>query len=386
MSDENSDDEKPKGFDISKLGVEMSTEERKAADKRLHLHRQFKDLSAGLGSIGAVHKAALGLGTSGIVADMARHSEQLSRIVDSAGLRSLTMGIDRESFGFSPSILDSLKIDSPFARLAADMERQSKIFENLSLGVDRQLGLMPSILRDFEASYAFGITRALDLPRIGATFAALDIGKYGRIFDSANALRGLGLGPEFGDRFSILATGLTEQMQALGQIGSIASAAQFGLGLSGSIEEMLARTIAAQEALAEQEQAPIDETTRQRLARQVHLLASIFTILSFFMMVALEIEDRLSDDEDAAIRANTETMEQIQVSIDALTSQLQEVTAAQEATTEQDRAADAAIADLLREIAGSLADGQSSARTDAEQPSCLSAQSNGSGSRPPLEN
>ncbi|MGB3313590.1 MAG: hypothetical protein WBB85_04195 [Albidovulum sp.] len=338
----------------------MSDDERAAADERLR--EQFKDLSSGMGNFGAAHKAALGLGATGIFADMARQSEQMRRIVDpvgalsTVGLRSLTMGIDQASFGLSPSILDSLKIDSPFTRMAADMERQSKIFDSLSLGIDRQLGLMPSIMRDFESTYALGVTRALDLPRIGATFAALDIGKYGRIFDSVNALRGLGLGPEFGDRFSILATGLTEQMQALGQIGSIASAAQFGLGLSGSIEEMLARTIAAQEALAEQEQAPVDETTRQRLARQLQLLCNIITILSFFMMVALEIEDRLADDEDAAIRANTDTMEQMQVSIDALTSQLQEVTAAQEAATEQDRAADAAIADLLREIADSLSD------------------------------
>lgn len=310
---------------------------------------------AALGSIGAAHKA-FGLETTGIFADMARQSEQLRRILDPVELRSLTMGIDQASFGLSPSLLDSLKIDSPFARMAADMERQSKVFDSLSLGIDRQLGLMPGIIRDFESTYALGVTRALDLPRIGATFAALDIGKYGRIFDSVNALRSLGLDPEFGDRFSILATGLTEQMQAMSRIGSIASAAQIGLGLSGSIEEMLARTIAAQEALAEQEQAPVDETTRQRLARQLHLLASICAILSFFMWVALEIEDRLSDDEDAAIRANTETMEQMQVSIDALTSQLQKVTAAQEAATEQDRAADAAIADLLREIADSLAD------------------------------
>lgn len=354
MSDEDSGDKKPKGVDISKLDVEMSDEERKAADKKLR--RKFKDLSSGVGSLGAAHKAALGLSASGVFADMARQSAHMRQIVDPVGLRSLTMGIDPASSGVSQSILDSFKVDSPFGRLAADMERQSKIFDSLSVGIDRQLGLMPSILRDFESSYALGITRALDLPRIGDTFAALDIGKYGRIFDNANALRGLGLGPEFGDRFSILATGLTEQMQALGQIGSIAAAAQFGLGLSGSIEEMLARTIAAQEALAEQEEAPVDETTRQRIARQLQLLCNIITILSFFMMVALEIEDRLSDDEDAAIRANTETMEQMQVSIDALTSQLQEVTAAQEAATEQDRAADAAIADLLREIANSLSD------------------------------
>lgn len=374
-ADDKSDDEdggksRPEGFDISKLEVEMGDDERKAAGERLH--RQFKDLSSGLGSFGAAHKAALGLGASGIFADMARQSEQMRRIANPVGLRSLTMGLDQASFGLSPSILDSLKIDSPFARLAADMERQSKVFDSLSLGIDRQLGLMPSIIRDFESTYALGITRALNLPRIGATFAALDIGKYGRILDSANALRGLGLGPEFGDRFSILATGLTEQMQAIGQIDSIASVAQFGLGLSGSIEEMLARTIAAQDALAEQEAAPVDETTRQRLLPQLQLLCNIITILSFFMMVALEIEDRLSDDADAAIRANTETIEQMHVSIDALTSQLQEVTAAQEAATEQDRAADAAIAALLREIADSLSDQEDTAgpATDAaEHPS-----------------
>lgn len=364
MSDEESDDGKSKGFDISKFGVEIGDQDHEAADKKGR--RQFKGMASGLSGIGAAQKAVLGLGASGVFADMARQSEQLRRIVDPVGLRNLTMDIDRASFGMSQSILDSLPVDSPFGRLAADMERQSKMFGSLSLGIDRQLDLMPSIMRDFESSYALGVTRALDLPRIGASFAALDIGRYGRIFDNANTLRGLGLGPEFGDRFSILATGITEQMQALGQIGSIAAAAQIGLGLSGNIEEMLARTIAAQAALAEQEHAPVDETTRQRMARQIQLLGSIFTILSFFMLVALEIEDRLLDDEGAAIRANTETMEQMQVSIDALTSQLREVTAAQEAATEQDRAADAAITDLLREIAGSLSDQEEPERQEAD--------------------
>lgn len=368
MSDEESGDEKPKGFDISKLGREMSDEERKAADERLRL--QLKDLSSGLGSIGAAHKAALGLSASGAFADMTRQSEQLRQIVDPVGLRSLTMGLDRPALGVPQSVLDSLKIGSPLARLAADLERQSKIFHSLSLGIDKQLGLMPNIMRDFESSYALGVTRALNLTRIGDTFAALDIGKYGRILDNADALRGLGLGADFGDRFSILATGLTEQMQALRQIGSIAAAAQIGLGLSGSIEQMLARTIAAQEALAEQEQAPVDETARQRLSRQLQLLCNIIAILSFFMMIALEIEDRLLDDKDAAIRANTETMEQMQVSIDALTSQLHEVTAAQVAATEQDRVADTAITELLKEIADSLADRPDTRGpdTDAEPP------------------
>lgn len=354
MSDEDPENKKPSSFDISKLAVGTSDQDRETVDQKLY--REFRDMSSGLSGIGAAQKAALGLGASGVFADMASQAESLNRIVAPVGLRNLTMGIDRASLGISQSILEGLHVDSPFGRLAADMERQSKMFDTLSLGVDRQMGLVPTILRNFESSYALGITRALDLPRMGDAFAVLDIGKYGRLFDSVNALRGLGLGVEFGDRFSILATGLTEQMQALGKIGSIAAAAQIGLGLSGNIEEMLACTIAAQEALAEQEQAPVDETTRQRLSRQLQLLCNIITILSFFMMVALEIEDRLSNDEDAAIRANTETMRQMQSSIEALTSQLQEVTATREAATEQDRATDAAITGLLREIADRLSD------------------------------
>lgn len=368
MSDEEADGKKPKGFDISKLGEEMSDEERKAADERLR--RQLKDLSPGLGSIAAAHKVALGITASGALADMARHSEQLRRVVDPVGLRSLNMGLDQASFGVSNSLLDSLEIGGAFARLAADMERQSKIFFSLSPIIERQLSLMPSIMRELESSYTLGITRALDLTRIGNTFAGLDIGKYGRILDNTDALRGLGLGADFGNRFSILATGLTEQMQTLSQIGSIAAAAQIGLGLSGSIEQMLARTIAAQEVLSEKKLAPADETTRQSLARQLQLLCNIIAVLSFFMMIALEIEDRLSDDKDAAIRANTDTMELMQVSIDALTSQLKEVTAAQEAATEQDRIADTAITELLKEIADSLADRADTGGpdTDAEPP------------------
>jgi hypothetical protein len=354
MSDEDSAIEKPNGFDISKLDVEMTDEERKATAKKLH--RQFKDLSSGLGGVDTAQNSAFGLAASNVFADMARQSEQLKRIVDPAGLSHLKLGLGPSVFDIAPSLLDGFTLDSPFNRLAADMERQSKIFGNMSLGIDRQLGVVESILRDFGSSYALGITRALDLPRIGDTFAALDIGKYGRIFENVNTLRSLGLGSEFGARFSVLATGLTKQMQALGQIGSIAATAQVGLGLSANIEEMLARTIAAQDALAEQEQAPFDETARQRIARQVQLLCNITTILSFFLIVALEIEDRLSYDEGAVIRANTETMEQLQVSIDTLTSQLQDMTAAQEEATKQDRAADDAITDLLREIADSLAD------------------------------
>ncbi|MEE4210374.1 MAG: hypothetical protein V2I43_14060 [Parvularcula sp.] len=45
MSDEVSDDGKQKGFDISKLGVEMSDEERTAADQRMR--DQFRELTEG---------------------------------------------------------------------------------------------------------------------------------------------------------------------------------------------------------------------------------------------------------------------------------------------------------------------------------------------------
>ena len=40
----------------------------------------------------------------------------------------------------------------------------------LSLGIDRQFRLMPGILRDFDSSYAQGVTRLPDSSRIGRRF------------------------------------------------------------------------------------------------------------------------------------------------------------------------------------------------------------------------
>ena len=402
MGDEDSGDDKevPKRrLDISKLGLEMSDEKRASAQSGeqeavgrladVHGLRAAQKALAGIthgtgltaaqeavtrlvdphglsaaqeamASMSGVHLSAAQRAADGIssihnvqrqIDSMRSLERQLVRVADSARLSSI-IGLGKAPVGAYQSIMESLTVGSLFSRITEDIERHSRIFESISSRISRQLGILPDVMRGFESTYALGITRALDLPHIGAAFAALNVGQYERIFDNANTFRGLGLDAEFGGRLGYIATGLTEQMQALGQIDSIASA-RFGLGLSNNIHEMLARTLAAQEALAEQERAPIDETTRQRISRQLQLLCNIITILSFFMMIALEIEDRLSDD-DAAIRANNETMQQMQGSIDSLTTQLKEMTAGQEAATEQDRVADAAITDLLTQIADSL--------------------------------
>ena len=401
--DSNDDKKVPeRGLDLSKLGLEMSDEERASAQDAVqeamarlsdvHGLRAAQEALAGVthgAGLTAAQKAVNRLvdphglsaaqeavarladvhGLTAAQEAMARVSgthlsaaqrvadsvasiqnveRQLVRIADSTRL-SNTIGLNQAAY---QSIMESMTVGSLFSRISADLERHSRMFESVSARVNTQLGILPDVMRRFESTYALGMTRALDLPQIGVAFAALDMGQYARIFENANTLRGLGLDAGFGGRFGYIATGLTEQMQALSQISNIASA-QLDLGLSSNIHEMLARTLAAQEALAEQEKTPIDETTRQRISRQLQLLCNIITILSFFMMIALEIEDRLSDGNEA-IRANTETMQQMQGSIDILTTQLKEMTASQEAATEQDRAADAAIADLLTQIADSL--------------------------------
>lgn len=369
MNDEEGSDEKSKRIDISGMGKDMSDEKFLAAHKRLI--SQLNGLSSDLSGIGAAQKSMLGLRTLGSLTDIARQSEQLRQIADPFGLRAFTTAVDQATFGVSQSFLNSVKVDGAFAQLAVEIERQSKFFRSLSLDIDNPLGLMPSILRDLGTSIGLGVTRALDLPSMGATFAALDIGKYGQIFDSAIASRRLGLGPEFGEQFSIISVGLSQQMQTIGQIGTIASTAQIGLGLSGNIEEMLARTIAAQDALVEEYRAAAGNAEIEAVFhRRNATISTIINLLMFLLALALQIEERMTD-RDEAVRANTEAVRSLQQSFESMATQMERMQIHAVSASEEDQAADAAITDLLREIANNLAEQSDMVRegTNAEPPS-----------------
>lgn len=87
--------------------------------------------------------------------------------------------------------------------------------------------------------------------------------------------------------------------------------------------------------------------------RRIATLAAVINILMFLMTVAMQIEDRLSDD-DAVVRDNTREINEMRDSFGTMAVQIERMQATQEKTNEAEQAADAAIVDILRDISETL--------------------------------
>ena len=96
--DENGSENRPKGFDISKLEVEMSDEERAAADERLR--EQFKELTEG----SAVMADAL-RGISGVSAlqEAMGSVNSLQDAIKASGITSMQDQINDATSGLATS-------------------------------------------------------------------------------------------------------------------------------------------------------------------------------------------------------------------------------------------------------------------------------------------
>jgi hypothetical protein len=95
---EDSDDEKPKGFDISKLGLEMSDEERAAADEQLK--SRFRELAEG----GAMMKDALrGIGGVSALQDAMGSMNSLQDAFKASGITSMQDQINDAVSGLASS-------------------------------------------------------------------------------------------------------------------------------------------------------------------------------------------------------------------------------------------------------------------------------------------
>lgn len=119
---------------------------------------------------------------------------------------------------------------------------------------------------------------------------------------------------------------------------------------------MLARSIAAQEALVDEyREAAKDAKVEAAFHRRYATISMVINILMFLLAFALQIEERITD-KDEAVRANTEAVRELQQSFDGMATQMKRMNDLQESASADEQAADAAIADILREIADSLAD------------------------------
>ncbi|MBZ0130797.1 MAG: hypothetical protein K8F59_17000 [Rhodobacteraceae bacterium] len=219
----------------------------------------------------------------------------------------------------------------------------------------QQVDLFAHMRRSIKAVSSIDLNSVLNIPRMESFYAGLGIDRIGQAFAAADAASVLGLKPAFNDEVRSVTSLINEQISMFGAAQEAASAA-IGFDLSDKLEVMLARSIAAQEALLqEHREATNDSKDEAAFHRRNATISIIINILMFLMAIALQIEERIAD-RDTAVRANTEALQHMQQSFDGMASQLEKMQEHQETTSTADQAADREIADILRGIAATLAE------------------------------
>jgi len=388
------DDEKPKGLDISQLrGVSGSDDDqpervRRIVDRTAHL----------TGGVGALQEALRGIGGVSALAEAARAASSVTMLRDQldalsgaslfteqmkahqAAMRAFAVpdmtshlsalsGItafadhfkaEQDAFaqarnlafgGLPEGYMDAItgSASSAVSRYLQDMREQSS-------AMNLHLDMFADMRRALEASSLFNLSSAINIPNFGSAIEALGIGRMGSAIEAANAAHLLGLTPNFHDEFKSVAAALSGQASAFAGLRDLTSATAFDFDLAGSLQSMLARSIAAQEAmLAEYRDAAVDAKKEAAFHRRVATIGVIINILMFFLTIAMQLEERLTDG-DTAVRANTEALVEMRNSFDAMAAQLETMQTTQEADNERQDAADTEIAGILRDIAKTLSD------------------------------
>lgn len=266
------------------------------------------------------------------------------------------------------------------ATLKAMTDRHSSIADQMKQIVKAQRSPFDDIMLQHRETMA-GLAAAVEsyktaLPtahlRMDA-FANLSIERYGTAFERLNLDRVIG------SEFQTLTKGLAEQISAH---RAAVTVPKLDMGLSANIGDLLARSLQAQERLleeqrafyAEQREADEAKDAKARLDRRLTYFLALIQVLSFLFMVALEIEGRWQETEEAE-RAEADRSEIIQMreAIETMGVQLEmlqqiEADRAEREDQEAKREAesDAELALIMREIADGLraAEGES---TDKEE-------------------
>ncbi|WP_183588911.1 hypothetical protein [Paracoccus pantotrophus] len=384
------DDEKPKGVDISQVGKvnagndDQSEPVRRIVDRTAQLSvggRALQGALRGLGGVSALAEAARAASSVTMLKDqldaltgVSVFTEQMK--AQQKAMRALALP-DVSAFSGITALADQFKIEQDAFAQARNLAlgglpggflnaitgsatgAASRFFQDMreqSSLINQHMDMFADMRRALKASSLFDLTKAVNIPRFGSAIEALGIGRMGSAIEAANAVHMLGLTPTFHDEFRSVAAALADQASAFARVRDLTSVAALNFDLAGSLEAMLARSLAAQEALLEEHKgAAVDAKAEAAFHRRVATIQVIISILTFFLTIALQLEARLSDG-DAAVRANTEALVKMRNSFDAMAAQLEAMQETREPETERQDAADAEIASILRGIAKTLSD------------------------------
>jgi hypothetical protein len=290
---------------------------------------------AGIGALGEAHRSVVDTFRVGSLADI--------------------IGTQNSFAAFAPSL--SLMENETIARMLEGVRAHQLVLESaIGAYMDQHRAQAERITSMVEA---MAMPR-LDLDRLG-------IGSALR-FGDTNAFKLAGLTPDYADQFRSITGAVNERISAFTGLGSAVEAFALQPDLVSGIGSLLERALAQQETLLEQQRHLIEQAWDAKprhqtlIAERLTIIVAIVTILQFCIFIALQVEERMIGGDPAtlantaAIERNTQTLGQMRGSFDALADQLDRVRAMQEESGEEDRAADAAIAEILREIADTLAD------------------------------
>jgi hypothetical protein len=393
------DDEKPEGFDISAFRDvnagkdDRSETPRRVVDRAAQLSvgsAVMREALRDIGGLGALVEAARAASSAALLKDQlaalsgaSAYAEQLKAhqvavraialpdISSLSGISALVdqFKVERDAFaqarnlalgGLPEGFLDTStgSASSVVSRLVQDMREQSSLmYQHTDMFADMR--------RALEASSLFDLARTVNIPSFGSAIEALGIGRMGSAIEAANATHMLGLTPTFHDEFKSAAAALAGQAAAFATVRDLTSVTAFDFDLAGSLESMLARSLAAQEAMLEEHRgAAVDAKAEAAFHRRVATIGIIINILMFFLTIALQLEERLSDG-DAAVQANSEALVEMQNSFETMAAQLEAMQETQKAETERQDAVDTEIVGILRDIAKTLSD-QVEAEPEAE--------------------
>ncbi|MBW3243279.1 hypothetical protein KUV57_11280 [Epibacterium sp. DP7N7-1] len=365
MSDDKSDDDETRGVDSSELDGEMSEEESAQADLQFRdlidgsalINSSFRDINAAFNSSGTV-ASALAIQDAFEASGIGRIASRLSALPNADTL---------EIFNSEQRAIEAIQRAAMFALPKADIGHLMKAESAISLYATelrenhrlmlQQIDMLTNTRALADAFTPSSLSEAFDIPNIKNINEAFGIDRIGSALASADIASIFGFNSAFNDDLLSVTSQFSEQLAKDCLAGqAAAAAAAFEISISEKLEILLASSLAAQETLLEEyRNSSQDAKVEAAFHRRNATISTFINILIFLLTMAVAVENFWFDD-DKAIKANTEAVQELQQSFDNMASQMELIQEQAKDASVEEQAADAAIVSVLREIADGLAE------------------------------
>lgn len=294
-------------------------------------------------------------------------ADEVMKAHEATGIGAIQKAIDSGTLGSVAKAVEAAqlaRVDSTIgAAIKAMTERNAMFQETLQKALSVQTRPYTEMIERYRES-TLGIAQAMERYRssiphlqIQTAITGLDFARYNKAFAALN------FDQLVGPDFRSVSLRLAEQMRAINQ----ATLPKIDLDLTTNIGELLARSLAAQEALLAEQRAYVARQSEgegagkieARFHRRMAYFSALITLLTFFWMIAHDLEERFEGDAEA--QAYRTELVQMREAFENMSEQLEELQQLEEDRAEwedeeakREAEADAELASIMREIAEGL--------------------------------